>query len=1187
MTEVGEDGFEVALGESDFFAVLMTNMTVRESKSDLVDVEKEARDDVEVQFDVPFRGSSLMEEEQDKDDGEVEPNRREQQTCQIEIVDSLAKSTSMAEENDRFHPDLMQFLQAEGQEAMWMEDEVSTVTSVFVQPVASKRFSFLQSRKAVQPDKIHVRKKKITKAVVLLPPRGDELEQTLVDANAQEKATVDTLKPGQLNKDLVKSGSNAEDSVSTLGLHTDTFEYQLGAPSHAPSQLTSYHNMDLMSISSLNEILDGTMEEAIEKTLSPRQMLSEIHIPRNKTPRSGSASFQPPNISKELPVTRTQSESGKKDTKKILNWGLLKKFRRGSKVGRSEQGDDASSFNTPEEPTLPSIEEHEEDEIPEAMATHESQDGEKMPSFELKPSEEVPSPHLPPVVEPPAHEKPHSLEPPADEKKTVEALAILTAHSMISDSKESKASRYHIIIEQKPSQDDSSVASSVSSSCSDSTQSTDVSEVITSRSAESIYRAETAKSDWDHSKNFRRNPKASAAATAENASDHEQEEETSIYEKAIASTTSPSSDATPESATPQPTGPGLVHASLEAARMSMLQKSLVHASIEAARMNMLQKSIANEVKDETPQPTGPGVVHASVEAARMSMLQKSIANLSGEDESTQDTTAIESNVIQTPVSKYGQTPISKYGTSVGTNGTLGTKDIRSTLGNAGVETIVESVAPSLDKSASSSVQSFQSPMLSRSAASDAKKYMPLSNAEQNQLRSDPDGSKDDSTVAPTVVIRRKISQLHSRENESVPTGSRSRKSESSFHPPIADRFKGEDESTRGEDDSLIDFVISPHRANIVTPGGTKPFVTANRRLEPTKIASLPAIIENLPLNGASHEVKDQEPVRPMKRFPVIFGNRMNKAFQHTKSPVPEKPFFENLSEVQNGSQATSREEEVSLPSSANGNTDTTCTKSGGNDVDGEDETSTVLLQKVLSEAVSKANEANMEAMTAPFPHKRYRHRKVNADKRPIPNDLVEAIRMQSGREPKRPVRAPRESISDAPGISFSVDPEIDTNREDQAPTPLDPTNEGVDSIRVLAPTPRNRPVVDDQNAGKENECSDASVSRGEDEQVKYAQRKVTERLYGPIESTDSFIGNHTKVEVNKGVYIGDLLGKSGVPDVCAEKPSAIAEDSTEVVMTDKENEQALDAASPKAIVAPKRARRSMFGLRRNILSTEH
>ena len=40
-------------------------------------------------------------------------------------------------------------------------------------------------------------------------------------------------------------------------------------------------------------------------------------------------------------------------------------------------------------------------------------------------------------------------------------------------------------------------------------------------------------------------------------------------------------------------------------------------------------------------------------------------------------------------------------------------------------------------------------------------------------------------------------------------------------------------------------------------------------------------------------------------------------------------------------------------------------------------------------------------------------------------------------------------------------------------------------------------------------------------------------------------------------------------------------------MTDKENEQALDAASPKAIVAPKRARRSMFGLRRNILSMEH
>ena len=608
MTEVGEDGFEVALGGSDFFGVLMSNMTVRESNSDL-DAEKQGRDDVEVQLDVPFLGSSLMEEGWDKDEEDVEPDSEEDQTGHIEIINSIATSNSIAEEKDPFHPDLMQLLQAEGQEAMWMEDEVSTVTSVFVQPVTSKRFSFLQSRRAVQPDKIHVRKKKITKTIVLLPLRGDEIEQTLPDGNAQQKASADTLKPGQRNKDIVKSGSNADDSVSTLGLHTDTFEYQLGAPSHVPSQLTSYHNMDLMSISSLNEILDGTMEEAIEKTLSPRQMLSEIHIPRNKTPRSGSASLQPPCTNEGLKVTKTKSRNGKKDNKKNLNWGLLKKFRRGGKAGKSElpEGDDMSSLNTPEEPILPSIEENEEDEVP--VATPECPDGEKVPSFELEPLEEVPSLERKPLVEDPSLVLPTvgvplSLDPLAVEKVKVEALAIFTARSMVSDSKDSKASRYHIIIEQKLSQDESSVASSVSSSsssCSDSTESTDVSEVITSRSAESIYRVETAKSDWDHSKNFCRNPKAPAVEIAETASDKEMEEETSANEKSIASVTSPPSDATSESAT-------------------------------------LQR---NE----------PAQVHDSVGAARLSMLQKSIANLSGEDESTQDTTAIESTVIETPVSK--------------------------------------------------------------------------------------------------------------------------------------------------------------------------------------------------------------------------------------------------------------------------------------------------------------------------------------------------------------------------------------------------------------------------------------------------------------------------------------------------------------------------------------------------------
>lgn len=247
----------------------------------------------------------------------------------------------------------------------------------------------------------------------------------------------------------------------------------------------------------------------------------------------------------------------------------------------------------------------------------------------------------------------------------------------------------------------------------------------------------------------------------------------------------------------------------------------------------------------------------------------------------------------------------------------------------------------------------------------------------------------------------------------------------------------------------------------------------------------------------------------------------------------------------------------------------------------------MILEKVVSEGVNKAEEANLEVMTAPFPHKRYRHRKIPAETRRVPSDLVEAIRMQSGREHKRIARIPNKSIGDAPGISFSIDPDIDST-EDQSVTRMDPIDESVADIRVLAPTPRNRPSVDEQQPDKMSEAGtgDSTIPEGkDDQQVKYDQRKVSERLYGPIESKDSFIGNHTKVEVNKGVYIGDLLGSLGEQDAAPADRETADVDNSEDVVENKENEIAV--ASPKASAASKRARRSLFGLRRNVLSTEH
>jgi hypothetical protein len=682
-----------------------------------------------------------------------------------------------------------------------------------------------------------------------------------------------------------------------------------------------------------------------------------------------------------------------------------------------------------------------------------------------------------------------------------------------SKSKDSKGSRYHIIVEQKPSQDGTSVASSVSTT-SDSIGSSDASEVALSRSAESVYRLDTVRSDWDQSINFRRNPTVTAVEPAETNNEAEEEEESDA--KPVVLGTSRSSNIIPKSTAPEPS-------------------DLRQTRIDCDTLG---------------------------EAERIRMHQKSIANLSGE-ESSHSTSKTGSNVIQTPSSKWG--------TSVGTHSTRATKDIRSTLGNAGVETISESDVASQPKSEAPSVQSSRAssscaskpsePHTKYSSVEEPEPRKAYSNAEEHQLRSDPDGSKEDSTVAPTIATRRKTSHVSSR----------GRDTESVFSPPITALFRGSDESTRGDEDSLIDFVISPRRANIVTPGGTKPFVTPFRGDESSMILTrtLPAISEKA-CNGESNE-KEDEHFRPLKRFPVIFGNRRGKVLQHTKSIFPEKPHFDNLSQVRR-SRGTDEEEDQ---------------RDSDYCLDRKDETSTMILEKVVSEGVNKAEEANLEVMTAPFPHKRYRHRKIPAETRRVPSDLVEAIRMQSGREHKRIARIPKKSIGDAPGISFSIDPDIDST-EDQEVTRMDPIDESVADIRVLAPTPRNRPSVDEQQPDKMSEVGtgDSTIPEGkDDQQVKYDQRKVSERLYGPIESKDSFIGNHTKVEVNKGVYIGDLLGSLGEQDAALVDRETSDVDNSEDVVEDKENEIAV--ASPKASAASRRARRSLFGLRRNVLSTEH
>jgi hypothetical protein len=745
----------------------------------------------------------------------------------------------------------------------------------------------------------------------------------------------------------------------------------------------------------------------------------------------------------------------------------------------------------------------------------------------------------------------------------------------------SQASHNDIPVTEDPDVDgfsDSSSASSSSSQSSASSASSEASEVMPSRSAESLHRLDTAKSDWDQSKGFRRNPKAPIVDQVEetkgnidpeNEVKQAEEEEDISQEESIVLAPSRSMGAPTDSPPATPRELTQTQSDIETERTKMMENSIVNLSEEEST-----QANSNAESDVVP-PT----------ACKMSATV--------DTQSTCATKDIRSTLGNAGVETVAESVL------------CATKDIRSTLGNAGVETVAESLPPFEAMSAAQSVrsQSVRSQSVrslsvqSQSAKSQSSGHAPSvrpqsvrsqsnqsdfsqssrsaysTSMKERYLRSDPDGSKEDATVAPTIASRRHANRVSSRQQDYFRNGNRSQQSASVFEAPITAMFRDNDESTTSDKDSLIDFVISPRRANIVTPGGSKPYV-AYRRGDELSTAMIPtlAAISERPSEVAGNEATQGKDTKPKKRFPGIFGNRMSKA--HPKSTILT---VEKTLKPLNTDKTLSGEGDDE-PNTSVASSTTSKDRHGESD-------SMMILNKVIETAVSKAEEANLEVMTAPFPHKRHHHRKLPGETRPVPNDLVEAIRMQTGRERERTARAPRESVGDAPGVSFSMDPENDTT-ENEAPTGMDPTDEVVTSIRILAPTPRNRPSTNGHAAFKTKiettETDEVTVPDGEGKEenaeIKYDQRKVTERLYGPIESMDSFIGNHTKVEVNKGVYIGDLLGFNGEQNNSAAEEQMNAEN-----VKDKENENALaGAASPKESTVPsKRGRRSLFGLRRN------
>jgi hypothetical protein len=133
--------------------------------------------------------------------------------------------------------------------------------------------------------------------------------------------------PKEIESKLTKALS-AEDywsdaGISTLGMNNDTFEYgfSCGVPSMPPivQTATSRFNMDLMSLSSLNEILDGPIEDDQPEDVdnkkgktSPREVLPVIDVPNRKPSKR---SHKPPRPGRILGLV---TPSAKKHTLKNL-----------------------------------------------------------------------------------------------------------------------------------------------------------------------------------------------------------------------------------------------------------------------------------------------------------------------------------------------------------------------------------------------------------------------------------------------------------------------------------------------------------------------------------------------------------------------------------------------------------------------------------------------------------------------------------------------------------------------------------------------------------------------------------------------------------------------------------------------------------------------------------------------------
>jgi len=252
-----EQGTEIVLqsgSDSDLLQFFITEAVEEATPEEDVQPPLSAKsaNDGESPFTASPLSPSTEEEEEERQESSSDraffPGQQEQAPLQeVNRHDSLVESDSDEESvsstDDKYHPALKAAVFNEGQEAVWHEDEYSTVSSVYcVKPEnettetgpsrsqkskKKMKIPFFKSRAkkaqkvdpiseeaepAPRPVKIHIKKKKVAKAVVLLPPKEVTAEVT------EEKIDEKIIDCENLIKENERYASIAENSMEARRL---------------------------------------------------------------------------------------------------------------------------------------------------------------------------------------------------------------------------------------------------------------------------------------------------------------------------------------------------------------------------------------------------------------------------------------------------------------------------------------------------------------------------------------------------------------------------------------------------------------------------------------------------------------------------------------------------------------------------------------------------------------------------------------------------------------------------------------------------------------------------------------------------------------------------------------------------------------------------------------------------------